>query len=86
MGSEGEEEDPAPSPTGEPDGRKAATDTTARTEHEENILSQILAPEPMDLSFPEKRLSPEADDPKAKRRKGEADEPTVNISLVAINS
>ncbi|MEW8547286.1 MAG: hypothetical protein AB2693_27580 [Candidatus Thiodiazotropha sp.] len=77
-----EEEEPVPSSASKSDESKTVSDK----EQEENILSQILAPEPMELSSTNKRSLPDVDAPAVKKRKGCVEEPSVNISLVAINS
>ena len=74
-----------------PDGHYEAEDNeeedpTPNKEPEEDILSQILAPEPMELSSSNKRPSSDSDVSQAKRHKNDAEEPTIDISLVAINS
>ena len=74
-----------------PDGHHEAKDSeeedpTPNKELEEDILSQLLAPEPMELSSSNKRPSSDSDVPQAKRHKDDPEEPTIDISLVAINS
>ncbi|MEW8446381.1 MAG: hypothetical protein AB2661_21050 [Candidatus Thiodiazotropha sp.] len=77
-----EEEEPLPSYA--PEAQTETDEPSGGNQQEENILTQILAPEPMELSS-DKRPFPDEDAPRAKRRK-EVEGPTVNISLVAVNS
>lgn len=81
-----EEEEPVPTLASQQEAPNGIDDTFGDNQQEENILSQILAPEPMELSSHNKRPSPGVDAPCAKRRKDDAEEPMVSISLIAVNS